>query len=61
MIFACRQHKKWPGMAGIYDEPIMARYIAMGAQFMLAGSDASFVTIAGARRTGFLRSVERRA
>ena len=61
MIFACRQHKKWPGMAGIYDEPIMARYIAMGAQFMLAGSDASFVTIAGARRTGFLRNVERRA
>ena len=61
MIFACRQHKKWPGMAGIYDEPIMARYTSMGAQFMLAGSDASFVTTAGTRRTAFLRTVERRA
>jgi 4-hydroxy-2-oxoheptanedioate aldolase len=61
MIAACRQHKKWPGMAGIYDEAIMARYIAMGAQFMLAGSDASFVTIAGTRRTGFLRNTPRTA
>ena len=48
-------------MAGIYDEPIMTRYIAMGAQFMLAGSDASFVTIAGSRRTAFLRNAERPA
>lgn len=61
MIFSCRQHRKWPGMAGIYDEAIMARYIAMGAQFMLAGSDASFVTIAGSRRTAFLRNAERPA
>ena len=37
----------------------MARYIAMGAQFMLAGSDASFVTIAGSRRTAFLRETKR--
>lgn len=61
MIAACRQHKKWPGMAGIYDEVIMARYIAMGAQFMLAGSDASFVTLAGCRRTAFLRATARPA
>ena len=59
MIAACRQHKKYPGMAGIYDEAIMARYIAMGAQFMLSGSDASFVTIAGSRRTAFLRNTPR--
>jgi 4-hydroxy-2-oxoheptanedioate aldolase len=61
MIAACRAHKKWPGMAGIYDEAIMARYIAMGAQFMLAGSDASFVTIGGTSRTKFLRSTPRNA
>jgi len=30
MIAASRNHQKFPGMAGIYNEPLMQRYIEMG-------------------------------
>ncbi len=55
MIAACRQHGKFPGMAGIYNEAIMPRYIEMGAQFILAGQDASFIMAGAQARSGFLR------
>ena len=32
MIAACKKHGKFPGMAGIYQEQIMPRYIDMGAR-----------------------------
>src|SRR5581483_1812365 len=35
MIAACERHGKYPGMAGIYNEAIMPRYIEMGARFIL--------------------------
>ena len=37
MIAACRKHGKFPGMAGIYNEAVMPRYIEMGARFILSG------------------------
>src|ERR1051325_1237141 len=40
MIAACKKHNKFPGMAGIYSEQIMPRYIDMGARFVLSGQDA---------------------
>ena len=43
MIAACREHGKWPGMGGVYDEPLMQRYIGMGARFILAGGDLGFL------------------
>ena len=55
MIAACRKHGKFPGMAGIYNESIMPRYIEMGARFILSGQDASFMQAAAKARTGFLR------
>src|SRR5437764_5351299 len=55
MIAACRKHDKFPGMAGIYNEAIMPRYIEMGARFILSGQDAAFVMAGAAQRTGFLR------
>jgi 4-hydroxy-2-oxoheptanedioate aldolase len=54
MIAACKQHGKFPGMAGIYNETIMPRYIELGARFILAGQDAQFMTAGAAARTGFL-------
>jgi len=57
-IAACRKHGKWPGMGGIYDPPTMERYIRMGARFILAGSDQSFILAGGTARTSFLRSIE---
>jgi 4-hydroxy-2-oxoheptanedioate aldolase len=55
MIAACKKHGKFPGMAGIYNEAIMPRYIEMGARFILSGQDAAFLMAGAAQRTGFLR------
>jgi 4-hydroxy-2-oxoheptanedioate aldolase len=56
-IAACRKHGKFPGMAGIYNEAIMPRYIEMGARFILSGQDAAFLMAGAAARTGFLRKL----
>ena len=55
MIAACKKHNKFPGMAGIYGETIMPRYIGMGARFILSGQDAQFMMAGAVARTGFLR------
>lgn len=57
MIAACKKHDKFPGMAGIYNETIMPRYIGMGARFILSGQDANFMMAGAQARTGFLRKV----
>jgi 4-hydroxy-2-oxoheptanedioate aldolase len=57
MIAAARRHGKFPGMAGVYNEAIMPRYIEMGARFILGGQDAQFMAAAAAQRTGFLRQL----
>lgn len=56
IIAACEKFGKFPGMAGIYNEAIMPRYIGMGARFILAGQDASFMMAGAQSRTGFLRT-----
>jgi 2-keto-3-deoxy-L-rhamnonate aldolase RhmA len=57
MIAAAHRHSKFPGMAGVYNEAIMPRYIEMGARFILGGQDAQFMAAAAAQRTGFLRQL----
>ena len=57
MIAAARKHGKFPGMAGVYNEALMPRYIEMGARFVLGGQDAAFLATAAAQRTGFLRKL----
>ncbi|MSP03134.1 MAG: aldolase [Acetobacteraceae bacterium] len=57
MIAACKKHGKFPGMAGIYNEALMPRYIEMGARFILSGQDANFLMASAVARTGFLRKV----
>ncbi len=54
---ACRKHGKWLGMGGIYDPPTMETYIRMGARFVLAGSDLSFIMAGGQARTQVLRGI----
>ena len=60
MIAASRKHGKFPGMAGIYNEQIMQRYIEMGARFILSGADAAFLMASATQRTGFLRKTLQR-
>jgi 2-keto-3-deoxy-L-rhamnonate aldolase RhmA len=57
MIAASRKRGKYPGMAGVYHEPLMQRYIEMGARFILAGNDAALLMTSAAQRTGFLRKM----
>jgi 2-keto-3-deoxy-L-rhamnonate aldolase RhmA len=54
MIAACEKGGKFPGMAGIYDEKIMPRYIEMGARFILSGQDGNFMMAGAQSRAGFL-------
>ena len=57
IIAAARKQGKFPGMAGVYNETIMPRYIDMGARFILGGQDAQFMAAGAAQRTGFLRKL----
>jgi 2-keto-3-deoxy-L-rhamnonate aldolase RhmA len=57
VVAACRRHGKWPGMAGVYDEPLMRRYVEMGCRFLIAGADLAFMMSAGKKRTDFLRGI----
>ena len=56
-IAACRKHNEFPGMAGIYNEAIMPRYVEVGARFILAGQDAQFLIAGAVNRTGFMRKL----
>jgi 2-keto-3-deoxy-L-rhamnonate aldolase RhmA len=52
-IDACRKHKKWPGMGGIYDTVNAKTYVQMGARLLLGGSDLSFVQSGAKARAEF--------
>jgi 2-keto-3-deoxy-L-rhamnonate aldolase RhmA len=58
MIAAARRHKKIPGMAGIFDEPIMRKYLGMGVKFIQAGSDMSFINSGARARAAFVRGLD---
>lgn len=57
VIAACARHGKHAGMGGIYDHPTMQKYIAMGARFLLCGSDVTFLMDGATARSTFLRSL----
>jgi 2-keto-3-deoxy-L-rhamnonate aldolase RhmA len=57
VVAACRRHGKWPGMAGVYDEALMRRYVEIGCRFLIAGADLAFMMSAGTKRTDFLRGI----
>jgi 4-hydroxy-2-oxoheptanedioate aldolase len=58
MIAACRRHNKFPGMAGVYSENLMARYIGLGARFILGGNDTNLLSAAATARAGALRKMQ---
>jgi len=55
VIAACRKHNKWPGMAGVYVEELMQKYIGMGMRLVLAGSDGAFLMAGASRRAALVR------
>ena len=54
-IAACKKHGKHPGMGGVYDPPLMEKYIGMGMRMILSGGDLSFLMAGAKTRTAFLR------
>jgi 2-keto-3-deoxy-L-rhamnonate aldolase RhmA len=50
---ACRRHNKTLGMGGVYDEENASRYVAMGARFLLSGSDHSYIVSGASQRSAF--------
>ena len=42
-------------MGGVYDPPLMAKYIEMGMRMILSGGDLSFLMTGAKARAGFLR------
>lgn len=59
VIAACRKHGKFAGMGGVYDQEAAARYVGMGAQFILSGNDHAYVSAGANARTAFLRGIAR--
>jgi len=56
---ACRHHGKVLGMGGVYDEENAARYVAMGAHFLLTGSDHSYIIAGASQRAAFFKGLSR--
>jgi 2-keto-3-deoxy-L-rhamnonate aldolase RhmA len=54
---ACRRHGKTLGMGGVYDEENAARYVAMGARFLLTGSDHSYIISGATQRAAFFNNL----
>lgn len=51
---ACAKHGKTLGMGGVYDEVWAPKYAALGARFILGGSDHVFIMAGAAARASFL-------
>jgi len=60
VIGACRKHGKYAGMGGMYTGEMFERYIGMGVQLVLAGSDFSLLMQAGSARAKLVRGYEGR-
>jgi 4-hydroxy-2-oxoheptanedioate aldolase len=55
VIAACRKHRKWPGMGGVYSEELLAKYLAMGMRVIIAGNDLGMLMAGASQRAKFLR------
>jgi 4-hydroxy-2-oxoheptanedioate aldolase len=55
VIAACRKHRKWPGMGGVYTEELLGRYVAMGMRVIIAGNDLGMLMAGANQRAKFLR------
>jgi 2-keto-3-deoxy-L-rhamnonate aldolase RhmA len=58
VIAACRKHGKFAGMGGVYAPALMQKFIAMGVQFILAGSELGFLMVGAKERAGALRALD---
>jgi len=55
---ACRRHRKFMGMGGVYDQENATRFIRLGARFVLGASDHQLLLAGATARAAFLRGLE---
>ena len=55
VIAACRKHRKWPGMGGVYSEELLGKYVAMGMRVIIAGNDLGMLMAGASQRAKVLR------
>lgn len=58
VINACRRHGKFAGMGGVYTPSLMEKFIGMGVQFVLGGSELTFLMSGARERATALRALE---
>ncbi|MGE5523525.1 MAG: HpcH/HpaI aldolase family protein [Rhodospirillaceae bacterium] len=58
VIAACRKRGVHPGMGGVYEPKLMARYIDMGMRFILSGGDLGFLMAGARERADFLHALK---
>ena len=57
VVAACRAHGKHPGLGGVYEPPLMERYIGMGMRLILCGNDLTMMMAAAEERSRLMRSI----
>ena len=57
VVAACRAHGKHPGLGGVYEPPLMERYVRMGMRLILCGSDLTMMMAAAQERSARMRSI----
>jgi len=55
VVKACNENGKWPGLGGVYDQPLLEKYIAKGVRLILAGNDVSLLLSAATNQASFVR------
>ncbi|MGH6943759.1 MAG: HpcH/HpaI aldolase family protein [Geminicoccaceae bacterium] len=56
-VGACRAHGKHPGLGGVYQPPLIERYVELGFRLILGGSDLSFLMAAARERAAAIRAM----
>jgi len=59
VIAACKKHGKYAGMGGLYSADYFERYIGMGVQLVLSGSDFSMLMKAASAQASLVRGFEK--
>jgi len=55
---ACVDAGKWPGLAGVYSEALIAEYLTFGFRFVLCGNDLAFMMNAAKSRSAAVRTAD---
>ena len=57
VVAACRAHGKHPGLGGVYEPPLMERYIRLGMRLILCGNDLTMMMAAAEERSARMRAI----